>query len=286
MQQQGCVLANGITLNLRIADYSEPWRQCPPVVMLHGTSETSEAYRFWTPWLAREFRTIAPDFRGMGGSNGVEPGDRLELHDLVDDIRLLLDALHIDTCYLVGEKLGALLALSVAAAHPERVSGMALSCGMISPAKVLGGWIPEWQRLIREEGVRAWVDATQAGRMGDELEPEALEWWSQLMATSAPAETLITYLDLLSRLQVEDEQLRAIRCPTLFMVPSFAQPQGGSFDQRRPPSEAQAWRSQVRHHEIAEIDSSSYHIAATRPDACARAARDFFLKLRTAARGS
>lgn len=286
MTDRACKLAHGITLNVRTEDFSEPWLQAPAVVMLHGTAETSEAYRFWTPWLARRLRTVAPDFRGMGRSDGVAPGDRLELRDLVADVAAMLDTLGIASCYLVGEKLGALLALSVASAHPARVRGMALSCGMVSPAQVLGGWIPEWQRLIREEGVAAWVEATQAGRMGDELDPAALAWWSRLMATSAPPETLCVYLDLLSRLTIGDEVLRAIACPTLFMVPAFAQPDGGRFDQRRPRTESEAWRALVRHHEVVEIPSSSYHIAATRPDECARAARDFFLRLRTAASGS
>jgi pimeloyl-ACP methyl ester carboxylesterase len=286
MAEQACQLASGITLNVRIDDFSEPWRASPPVVMLHGTVETSQAYRFWTPWLARHFKTIVPDYRGMGGSGGVSPGDRLEVQDLVADVVGMLDALGIEMCCLVGEKLGALLALAVAGHHPGRVRAMALSCGMVSPAKVLGGWIPEWKRLIREEGARAWVDATQAGRMGDELDPAALQWWSKLMATSAPPETLLVYLDLLSRLEISDEVLRAIECQTLFLVPEFAQPEGGRFDQRRPRAESEAWRAQVRRNEVARIPSHSYHIAATRPDECAQAARDFFLKLRTTASGS
>jgi 3-oxoadipate enol-lactonase len=278
--------AEGVVLKVRCHDFSEPWRQAPAVVMLHGTAETSEAYRFWTPLLSRDFRTLAPDLRGMGDSNGVRPGDRLELSDLVADIVATLDVLEIESCCVVGEKLGALLALSFAATHPDRVRCMALSCGMVSPAKVLGGWIPEWKRLIREEGVRAWVDATQAGRMGDDLEPEAVAWWSELMETSAPPETLQVYLDLLARLEIGDDVLRAVQCPTLFMVPSFAQPQASQFDQRRPRAESESWQALVRHHEVAEIPANSYHLAATRPDECARAARDFFLRFRTAASGS
>lgn len=284
MAEHACKLASGITLNVRIDDLSEPWSDAPAVLLLHGTAETSAVFRLWTPWLARHFKVFAPDWRGMGGSDGVTAGDRLDMHDLVADARSLLDVLGIDSCYVAGEKLGALAALSLASAHPERVRGLALACGMISPAKVLGGWIPEWVRLIKEEGVRAWVQATQSGRMGDELEPSALVWWSTLMEQSAPASTLLVYLDLLARLEVSDETLRSVACPTLFLSPAFAQPGAGRFDQRSPRAEADVWRAQVRNREVTEISCSSYHLAATRPDECAQAARDFFLRLEKAAR--
>jgi hypothetical protein len=150
---------------------------------------------------------------------------------------------------------------------------------MISPAKVLGAWIPHWVELIRTQGVRGWIDATQAGRMGDELAPPALEWWSAMMAGSAPPEVLLVYLDLLSRFSLDEAELRAIACPVQFLAPAQAAPGDGSFDQRRPRAETEAWRAWVPDRRVAEIQSASYHLSATRPDACAIATRDFFLSI-------
>ena len=279
MATQSCRLPSGVVLNVRIDDFSDPWVTPPAVLMLHGTAETHEAWRGWTPWLARQFRVVAPDLRGMGGSSGVVPGTRLELDDLVQDAHALMQSLGLSRYYVVGEKLGALVGLALAAAHPQAVQGAALACGMVSPAQVLGPWLPEWARTIGEEGARAWVDATQGGRMGEELPPEGLEWWSTLMARSAPPDVLRAYLDLLSRLTIGTPTLQAIRCPVLFLVPAQAEPSDGRYDQRRPRAEAEAWRAHVAGHRVAEIPSASYHLAATRPDACAVAARDFFLGL-------
>lgn len=283
MATQTCKLPSGVKLNFRTDDFTDPWQEAPVALLLHGTAETHEAYRQWTPWLARCFRVIAPDWRGMGHSTGVPDGTRLEMADLVEDAHALMAQLGVPRYFVVGEKLGALAALSLASAHPDKVLGLSVACGMISPAKVLGPWIPEWLELIRTRGPRGWVDSTQGGRMGDELPPAALEWWSALMAGSAPAQVMRSYLDLLQRLEIPAAALRAIRCPTLFLTPAGAAPSDGKFDQRRPREEAKAWRSLVAGHRVAEIDSTSYHLAATRPDACAIATRDFFREVLAAA---
>lgn len=279
MTSQILKLPSGGDIHVRIDDFSDPWTAAPVALLLHGTAETSLAYRQWTPWLARNFKVVAPDFRGMGGSTGVGPDSRLEMADLVHDAAALMETLGVERYFVVGEKLGALAALALASAHPNQVRAASVACGMISPAKVLGAWIPQWKDLIKTRGVRAWIDATQAGRMGDELAPAALEWWSELMAGSAPEAVLLVYLDLLSRLSLDEPTLRGIACPVQFLVPAQAQPSNGQFDQRRPAAESAAWRAWVRKHSVAEIESASYHLSATQPDACAVATRDFFLSI-------
>jgi 3-oxoadipate enol-lactonase len=284
MATQMCKLPSGVELSVRIDDFTDPWKEAPVALLLHGTAETSAAYRQWTPWLCRHFKVVTPDLRGMGGSGGVAAGSRLDMVDLVQDAHELMQTLGVARYFVVGEKLGGLAGLSLASAHPGEVLGASLSCGMSSPAKVLGPWIPEWVQLIKTKGIRAWVDATQGGRMGDELEPAGLEWWSALMANAASLDVLLVYLDLLSRVDITPAILAGVRCPTLFLVPSLAMPSEGKFDQRRPRAEADAWRSLVVDHRVAEIPSASYHLSATRPDECAIATRDFFRSiLRSAA---
>ncbi|MFH1553893.1 MAG: alpha/beta fold hydrolase, partial [Pseudomonadota bacterium] len=179
-------LPGGIDLWTRLFDATDLGTSSPALLMLHGTAETGDAYRQWIPHLAREFRIVCPDLRGMGRSTRISPGSSLEMNALVDDVCELMRTLGIERYSVVGEKAGALLALRLAARHPDDVQAMALACGMIAPRDVLGGWVPGWIRMVEESGVRAWVDATQAGRMGDELSPRALEWWNAMMAASDP----------------------------------------------------------------------------------------------------
>lgn len=272
-------LPNGIAVHVRINDFTDPWKTPDVVLMLHGTAESGAAFRQWTPWLARDFRVMTPDLRGMGQTSALPAGQPLEMAQLVQDAHALMQAMGVPRYYVVGEKVGALIALALAAAHPGNVRALSVSCGMVAPCKVLGPWIPEWIALIAKQGVGAWVDATQAGRMGDELGPEALAWWSGMMTDSISPADLTGYLEMLSRFELEAAALQAIRCPVQFLVPAGAAPSGGQYDQRRPQSESTAWRQLVPQHQVKEIDSTSYHLSATRPDECAIASRDFFRSL-------
>jgi 3-oxoadipate enol-lactonase len=273
------VLPSGIELHVRIDDFTDPWMQPEVVLMLHGTAETGEAFRQWTPWLARHFRVVTPDLRGMGESSALPAGQPLEMAQLVQDAHALMQSLGVARYYVVGEKVGSLIGFSLAGAHPDNVLAMSVSCGMVAPCKVLGPWIPEWIDMIGEQGVGAWVDATQAGRMGDELSPEALGWWSRMMAGSMTREGLVGYQRMLSRFELDAAALQAVRCPVQFLVPAGAAPSDGRYDQRRPQSEATAWRQWVPNHRVSEIEGTSYHLSATHPDACAMASRDFFRSL-------
>jgi pimeloyl-ACP methyl ester carboxylesterase len=277
---------NGTELLVRECDFTDPAREAPVALLLHGTAEDGEAFRRWIPALAGDFRILCPDLRGAGRSTPIARGAEVELDDLVADAMALLDACGVGRCALVGEKLGALLALRLAARHPERVSAVAVAAGMIAPREVLGSWIPEWIRTIEERGTRAWVDATQSGRMGSELSPAALEWWSALMARS-DRDSLLAYLRMLGRLALAEDELRAIEAPTLFLVPARGPDDGAAFEQRRPAAELLAWMRLVPRHEHAAIEAASYHLAATHPEACAEAVRRFLLRVmrETSARG-
>jgi 3-oxoadipate enol-lactonase len=271
-------LPTGVELHVRTIDFTDPWKPADTLLMLHGTAENGEAYRQWIPALARDFRIVCPDLRGAGQSTSIAVGAELEMDDLVRDTQALMEALGVGRYYVIGEKVGALLALRLAARDPDAVAGLAVACGMIAPGEVLGPWIPEWIRLIEQSGPRAWVDATQAGRMGDELAPAALAWWSELMASSDHT-SLIAYLRMLQCFALSHDELRAVRAPTLFLVPSGGGTTAATFEQRRPRSELFAWQQLVPRQEVATIEGASYHLAATRPDACGAAARDFLVRI-------
>lgn len=96
-----------------------------PVVLMHGTGGHLEAFTRNIRALAERFRVVLYDFPGHGWST-LSTRD-LEIHDYVDHLVGLLDALGLERVHLSGESLGGWVAVKFAARHPERVGRMVLN---------------------------------------------------------------------------------------------------------------------------------------------------------------
>lgn len=89
------------------------------VLMLHGNMSSSVHYGPLIERLQGSFRCIAPDLRGFGDSTYNGRFDTMD--ELAEDVKLLLDALHIDKVYLVGWSNGGGVGLKLCAMYPEKV---------------------------------------------------------------------------------------------------------------------------------------------------------------------
>ncbi|QBE66916.1 alpha/beta fold hydrolase [Pseudoduganella lutea] len=89
----------------------------PPVVLLHGFPETSFAWRFQMPELAKRFRVIAPDLRGYGETD--KPAGGYDKRNMARDLRELLRELRIARIALVGHDRGARVATRFAKDYPD-----------------------------------------------------------------------------------------------------------------------------------------------------------------------
>jgi haloacetate dehalogenase len=88
-----------------------------PVVLLHGFPETSYAWRYQIPELAKKYRIIAPDLRGYGETD--KPTTGYDKRNMAKDLRELMRALEIPKIALVGHDRGARVATRFAKDHPE-----------------------------------------------------------------------------------------------------------------------------------------------------------------------
>lgn len=97
----------------------------PVLVCLHGTSMTAHAWGHLGASLKDEFRVIAVDMRGHGGSD--RPNSTYTIAEMAGDIAKLAEKLDLKGITLVGSSVGNQVAVSFAAANPDRVAGMILS---------------------------------------------------------------------------------------------------------------------------------------------------------------
>jgi len=95
------------------------------VLLLHQTPRSSDEYRDVIPLLASDFRVVAMDTIGYGDS--YVPARRCGIEDYARGAIALLDGLGIPCAAVVGHHTGAVIAIELAAVHPDRVERLVLS---------------------------------------------------------------------------------------------------------------------------------------------------------------
>ncbi len=133
--------------------------QGPTVVLLHGLAGNSLSWVRQFPALSARLRVIAWDAPGFGGSDAIEP----DVDVFADALRELLDHLNSGPAALVGHSMGGVVAARLAAARPDRVSRLVLSCSHAGYGEATDS--PPQPRI--EERVRelAGVGAAEYGRI-------------------------------------------------------------------------------------------------------------------------
>ncbi|MGI5491059.1 alpha/beta fold hydrolase [Microtetraspora malaysiensis] len=98
--------------------------QGEPLVLLGGWPQTWWQFHKIMPRLARDYRVIAVDLRGMGGS--AKPASGYDKKTMAHDIYELIRHLGHESVHIAGHDIGAMVAQSMAANHPEAVRKLAL----------------------------------------------------------------------------------------------------------------------------------------------------------------
>jgi len=98
--------------------------QGPPVVLLHGLGATN-ASMLPTLWdLSREYRVLAPDLPGFGGSG--KPFARYHPRFFARWLSSFLSAVGVERAHLVGNSMGGRIAIETALRTPERIDRLVL----------------------------------------------------------------------------------------------------------------------------------------------------------------
>jgi pimeloyl-ACP methyl ester carboxylesterase len=99
--------------------------QGKPVLLLHQTPRSWDEFRDVLPILGRKYRALAMDTIGFGDSYRLKGEASIEV--FARGVVQLMDALFIRQASIVGHHTGGVVAVEVAAAHPDRVEKLILS---------------------------------------------------------------------------------------------------------------------------------------------------------------
>jgi pimeloyl-ACP methyl ester carboxylesterase len=266
---QSAHLDQSLTMYYEDHYFGEPWREPEVALLIHGMADSSVVWFGWVPHLVGKFRVVRPDLRGFGKSTIPAPGFEWSPAAFAADLVRFLDALKIDVVHVVGARLGGSIAFQFAADYPERTRTLAIVGGLVK-GKGAGGSMNllSVSTRIREAGLRVWAAETQRARLGSEASEEQVAWWTDMMAQSDP-QVCVDVTATVPHIDVSGI-LSRIKAPTLIITTD-----GGGLQSVETVREAQ---QRIPNSELVIIPSDASHVAATRPDECARHVLDFIAK--------
>lgn len=144
----------------------------PPVLLIHGGGPGSSGEYGWgpvIPALARRFRVLAIDQLGFGETDkptGIDYGEQ----DRVGLVAAFVDTLCLAPVRLVGNSMGAYVAVRHALDHPDEVQRIfMLGSGTLAQAMGLEFKPPRWEYLGTKESLREGLQSTLLHPVSDEL---------------------------------------------------------------------------------------------------------------------
>lgn len=171
------------------------------VIFLHsGYSRGILAFASQVLDFQRTYTCYFPDFRGHGRTrcNSLE----WSTPQLADDIVEFMDRLNISKAHLIGYSLGANVGLYIAVKNPDRISTLTTigSGGFCDPTGA-DEFEPEWlEQTGQHDFIRQMMERHEEAHKGN---------WQQFLRQSANDWRLYP--------QLTEDQLRSIRCPSLFI---------------------------------------------------------------------
>jgi pimeloyl-ACP methyl ester carboxylesterase len=122
--------------------YIEVYGSGRPLLLIHGNGGSMNDFTQNIPYFSEKYKVIAVDSRAQGKT--IDNNDSLSFEMMADDFAALLDAMHMDSAYVIGWSDGGINALLLALRHPDKVIRLVSTGANMTPDS--GAIIPsEWR---------------------------------------------------------------------------------------------------------------------------------------------
>ncbi|MES1222579.1 MAG: alpha/beta hydrolase [Bacteroidota bacterium] len=111
--------------------YAEVYGSGQPLLIIHGNGGSINNFIYQIPYFAKKYKVIIADSRAQGKS--ADKGDSLSYEMMADDYAALLDAMKLDSAYVIGWSDGGINGLLLAIRHPEKVKKLAITGANLVP---------------------------------------------------------------------------------------------------------------------------------------------------------
>jgi 3-oxoadipate enol-lactonase len=215
---------DGTPLHYRVHDYTDRWRKAETIILIHGFARSGEFWFNLVPYLARFYRVICPDLRGLGQSTPLnDPAHGLSLAAYIGDIEAVADHAGAPNFHLVGEAIGGAITLIFAAERPQRLRTLSV----LAPAVWANDWIrnayavgfPSWVEAIRALGVEGWVRKSNTlARFPAGFDPAFMDWYAREVG-KANVDVVAAMVEFAGSVDARP-YLQKIEAPTLALYPT------------------------------------------------------------------
>ena len=236
-----------------------------PLVLIHGLGGSTALWKHLVEPLAREFRVVAYDMRGSGGTPVTGP---TSLDELEADLDALVEALDLGRVLLMGHSMSGALVLKYAADHPERTLGV-VAVG--APAE-----LPDAGRegmrtraeTVEAQGMTAIAETVATNGMAPafrEAHPDVVEAFVALLESNDPA-GYAALCRVVAGLDVTGD-LGRIAAPVLLVA--------GELDAVAPPAASEKTAAAIPNARYVPIPDCAHIVPWEQPDALLEAGLPF-----------
>ena len=222
------------------------------LLLVHGFPLNRGAWNRQVAAFQPRFRVIAPDLRGMGGSQATAGPVAMERY--AEDLHALLGCLEAEPAIVVGHSMGGYVALALARAFPQVLRGLVLvatKAGADAPAVAAARRATAAK--VRTEGTAAVVQDMAARMLAGNPPDAAMAAEVQGFMSPAQSEGIIAALLGMAERPDAGTWLAQITVPTLVVA--------GTEDSIIPPSESQALAKAIPRAQLRLIEHAGHLVA-------------------------
>lgn len=126
-----------------------------PLLLVSGLNGLAAPWQPIVPALARHYRVITHDHRGLGAS-GAWDGP-YSVDQIAADVLALMDRLDIARAHIVGHSLGGAVAQAIAADHPDRVDRLVIYASWPGQDVFFNRTMRMRREVLTEQGIEAFL---------------------------------------------------------------------------------------------------------------------------------
>jgi pimeloyl-ACP methyl ester carboxylesterase len=255
-------------LEAAIATYLESG-QGTPLLMLHGFMSSSACWMPLIEQLQTEYRCISLDLLGFGEST--KPLIRYDIAKEVEFVRCVVEALELESFYIIGHSFGGWVASAYALQYPESVKGLILAapagirddsfCGRYDHLRPL-----LWQTSI-VDGVLHLIKPF-ASLVGQKQSIQQIAWMRQeLNAQPAARSFLVDRLRPEDAIDTVEKEIHQLEIPALVIT--------GDRDETIPLWHSETYANEIPNAKLVVIQNADHSLPQVYFNQLAIAIRDW-----------